>query len=37
VHLRGIERYYLERVSDADQATIARVMADLSEGIREPR
>jgi DNA-binding MarR family transcriptional regulator len=37
VHLRGVERYYLERVSPADQATIARVMTGLAEGIREGR
>ena len=37
VHLRGIERYYLDRVSAEDQATIARVMGDLVEGMRAER
>jgi DNA-binding MarR family transcriptional regulator len=34
VHLRGIERYYLEKVSDADQEVVGRVMADVVEGVR---
>jgi DNA-binding MarR family transcriptional regulator len=34
VHLRGIDAYYFEQVCDDDQATIGRVMRDISEGIR---
>jgi DNA-binding MarR family transcriptional regulator len=34
VHLRGIEEYYFERVSEADQAVVGRVMAQVAEGLR---
>jgi hypothetical protein len=34
VHLRGIDAYYLERLSDEEQETIGRVMRDIVEGIR---
>lgn len=33
-HLRGIDDYYLERVSGEDQQTIERVMEDVVEGLR---
>ena len=36
VHLRGIDEYYFEMVSEADQAVVGRVMADVVEGLREP-
>jgi len=34
VHLRGIDEYYFEQVSDEDQAVVGRVMADVAEGLR---
>lgn len=34
VHLRGIDDYYFERVSEEDQETVGRVMSDVIEGIR---
>ena len=34
VHLRGIDEYYFESVSEEDQETVGRVMADVIEGIR---
>ena len=34
VHLRGIDDYYFERVSEEDQETVGRVMTDVIEGIR---
>lgn len=35
IHLRGIEDYYLDRVSPEDQETVGRVMQDVWEGVRE--
>ena len=35
VHLRGIDTYYFERVSQEDQETIGRVMKTVAAGIRE--
>ena len=37
VHLRGIDDYYFEPVSEEDQATIGRVMGDIIEGLRLER
>ena len=34
VHLRGIDEYYFERVSEADQAVVGRVMAEVADGLR---
>lgn len=34
VHLRGIDQYYLQQVSDADQVTVGRVMLDVVEALR---
>jgi DNA-binding MarR family transcriptional regulator len=34
VHLRGIDEYYFEQVSDEDQAVVGRVMAEVAEGLR---
>lgn len=34
VHLRGVDAYYFESVSDEDQETVGRVMADVMDGIR---
>ena len=37
VHLRGIDDYYFEQVSEEDQATIGRVMGDIIDGLRLER
>ena len=37
IHLRGVDEYYLSRVSDQDQETVGRVMRDVAEGIRAAR
>lgn len=34
VHLRGIETYYMDRVTPEDQATVGRVMRDVADGLR---
>ena len=36
-HLRGIDDYYLERVSEEDQETVGRVMDDVIGGLRAVR
>jgi len=35
VHLRGIDRYYLARVSPEDQEVVGRAMDRITEGVRE--
>jgi len=35
VHLRGIDDYYFEQVSDEDQAVVGRAMNDVVEGLRK--
>lgn len=34
VHLRGIETYYMDRVTPEDQATVGRAMRDVADGLR---
>ena len=34
VHLRGIDEYYFERVSEEDQAAVGRAMNEVVEGLR---